>query len=173
MVKKQRRIRREPPKVWINPDVVGVRRNAGSAGDGRDEADKSAEPPKEEPEAQRRIVARPTTQQDPRELERARLLERLRVAEGRAAISKLVDELKTGDFALPDDDQLIHLQLLEHPDEERVRGAIEALARILERETPTRGTVLDSRLRRLEEFADEAATRDDAARLRRLVKGLD
>jgi hypothetical protein len=73
---------------------------------------------------------------------------------------------------LPQDDQMTALQLLEHPDETRVQAALSNLAQILDKEPAKRATVLDSRLRRLEEFADEQATRQAAAELRKRVKAL-
>lgn len=171
MVKKNRRIRRDPPKVWINPDVPGVRRPNARAADEPRPDERADGPARSEPEAARRIVAPPAKEQDPRELERARLIERLRAAEGRATISKIVEELRAGGFVLPAADPLVQLQLLEHPDEEVVHEAIGALGALLEREPPQRPTVLASRLRRIEEFAEEERTRAAAAALRRRVKG--
>jgi hypothetical protein len=61
--------------------------------------------------------------------------------------------------------------MLEHSREAYVQTAIEKLAAILAVEPCKRQTVLESRLRRLEEFADEAETRSAARDLRRKVSG--
>lgn len=172
MNRRPHRVRREPPKVWHNPDVIRpLRRTA------------SAPPPPEEPppsvgvdkrkDAPRssRIVAPQTDIRSEREIEQDRLLDKLRVAEGRVAITKIADELFKGEFTLPQADQLLQLQLLEHSDEARVRSAIEALSKILEQEPMKRSTVLDSRLRRLEELADDAETRTAASALRKRTRG--
>jgi hypothetical protein len=64
-------------------------------------------------------------------------------------------------------EQDVQLALLEHSDEARVRDALDALAALLATEAPKRRTVLDSRLRRIEDCAEESATRDLASSLRR------
>jgi SpoVK/Ycf46/Vps4 family AAA+-type ATPase len=61
----------------------------------------------------------------------------------------------------------VHVQLLEHDDESRVCDAIHRLTAIIGDEPPKRPQVLDARLRRLEDFADEAETRALAKQLRR------
>jgi hypothetical protein len=113
------------------------------------------------------VVAR-KKDDDPRDPERAKLLQKLLGAEGRAAISRHADELRRKGFVLPEQ-QEVFLQLLEHADEALVRDALLALSRILEREAPKRRAVLDSRLRRLEEGAEDPATRALAERLRQKV----
>ena len=60
---------------------------------------------------------------DPRTAERQKLLAKLMVAEGRAKISKAADEVLKAGFTRPEE-QDVHLQLLEHADEEQVRSAI-------------------------------------------------
>ncbi len=170
MTRKMRRPRHEAPKVWHNPDVVGARRTAAES------APPAPPPPTSSTGARHarngKIVARtdaaPT---DPRDVERDRLLERLRVAEGRPAVTRAAQELARGGFELPADDQIVFLQLLEHSDEERVRDAISRLEAILSAEPVRRFTVLESRLRRLEELADEGPTREAARALRRRVTG--
>jgi hypothetical protein len=117
-----------------------------------------------------RIVLAPSPNSDPRAAERQKLLGKLLVAEGRPKISKAADELFKAGFTLPEE-QDVYLQLLEHTDEEHVRAAIDMLGNILAGELPKRRAVLESRLRRIEQFAEEAATRDAAERLRRRVGG--
>src|SRR5690606_35193448 len=101
-----------------------------------------------------RIVAGPKGPRDPAEIERQRLLDRLLVAVGRRSISRAVEEFISAGFSLPRA-QNVWLQVLEHNDESRVAEAIQELAVIFDEEEPERRSVLESRLRRIEEFADE------------------
>jgi len=117
-----------------------------------------------------RIVAQPSGQLAPREAERERLLNRLLAVEGRPAISKAAQAYLEAGFEFPRS-QFVWLQLLEHSDERTVGQAIERLTEILSEEDPARAAVLESRLRRIEEFADEPATRAAAADLRRRISG--
>ncbi len=117
-----------------------------------------------------RIVLAPNPDADPRNAERRKLLARLAAAAGPLAISKAADEFLAAGFVLPDD-QEIHLQMLEHTNETIVVDAITALARILAGQLPKRKPVLDQRLRRIEEHAEDCATRDAASALRRLIHG--
>jgi hypothetical protein len=110
--------------------------------------------------------ARPLPCQDAREDERRTLLAALYAAAGRTAVSRAVDAMRRAGFEIPSE-QEAQLQMLEHADEERVREALLALSRLLDRESPVRRTVLESRLRRIEECADEATTRDLAAVVRK------
>ena len=96
------------------------------------------------------------------------LLRRIGAAQGSKAISDSVEAFFNAGFELPDD-QEVFLQMLEHRDEERVRQAIAQLERLLMGQMPKRKPVLVQRLKRLEENADEAQTRDVAAGLRRKV----
>jgi len=59
------------------------------------------------------------------------------------------------------------LRMLQHPDERRVRSAIDTLAGLFDGQAPERRTVLEARLRRLEELADDVETREAATALRR------
>jgi hypothetical protein len=118
-----------------------------------------------------RIVTKASGPTDPKALERDRLLARLAGAEGRPAISRAADAILAAGFELPADDQAIQLQLLEHSKEEHVEAALERLAEILSSEPCKRQTVLESRLRRLEAYADEPTTRNAARRLWRQVTG--
>jgi len=106
---------------------------------------------------------------DANERERQRLLDRLLHSEGRIAISKAADELVANDFALPTE-QPFQLQLLEHIDEDRARGAIGVIASRLQKEPPHKKPVLDQRLRRLEEHGEDVSTREAAAALRRALR---
>lgn len=91
-------------------------------------------------------------------------------AQGRPAVTKAANEFfKAGHT--PPEEQDVYLQLLEHADEARVCEALTALARVLLAELPKRRAVLESRLRRIEELAEDAATRTAAADLRRQVTG--
>lgn len=96
------------------------------------------------------------------------LLRKINNAKGSKAISDAVEAFLTAGHTLPDD-QEIFLQMLEHRDEQRVREAIEQLERLLAGQSPKRKPVLVQRLKRIEENADEAETRDAAATLRRKV----
>ena len=192
-----RRPRNEGPKVWHNPEldtfarrrgqsapspeprdsrVVREQRaaldalfapkgDAGHANNSR--ASTSSRPP---PKNGGRIVLAPPPQSDPKTLERQRLLAKLMAAEGRPSVTKAADEFLRAGYTFPDD-QDVHRQLLEHTNEEHVRGAIDALCSLLVGELPKRRAVLESRLRRIEQFAEEAATRSAAEKLRKQVSG--
>jgi hypothetical protein len=117
-----------------------------------------------------RIVAGPRPNEDPREHERRRLLGIIRQSAGRVAISKAVDDYLQAGFELPRE-QEVWLQLLEHKNESRVVEAIETLEAMLAGEEPQRRAVLESRLRTIEELADDLPTRTAAQRLRRMLTG--
>jgi hypothetical protein len=196
-----RRTRRDATKVWHNPDVhasyhrgqqgSGALPRPAPSGEDRRAAKqhraalealftprKDSEPPadgkgtrgKAGRDAPGKIVLAPPPQSDPRAAERQKLLSRLMVATGRPAITKAANELLRAGHTFPME-QDVYLQLLEHMDEACVREAVEALATLLAGELPKRRAVLDSRLRRIEEFAEEPATREAAARLRRHLGG--
>jgi len=116
-----------------------------------------------------RIVQAPGGPSDEAERNRQRLLARLMASDGRGAISRAAKEYTRAGFEFPLE-QEVQLQLLEHFDEEQARGAIQALAYLLEREKPLKRPVLDQRLRRLEEYGEETQTRDQAAELRRALR---
>ncbi|AUX35752.1 MULTISPECIES: hypothetical protein [Sorangium] len=132
----------------------------GRAKSGRDAASK----------APGRIVLAPPPQSDPKAVERQRLLSKLLCASGRPNISKAANEFLRAGHTFPAE-QDVYLQLLEHSDEQRIQEAIDELSGILVAELPKRRAVLESRLRRIEEFAEEPATREAAERLRRQVSG--
>lgn len=117
-----------------------------------------------------RIVLAPPPQSDPRAVERQRLLSKVLSASGRPNISKAVDDFVKAGHSFPAE-QDVYLQMLEHTDEQRIQEAIDVLSGILAGELPKRRAVLESRLRRIEQFAEEPATREAAERLRRQVSG--
>lgn len=195
-----RRARKDATKVWHNPEIHvslhrsqpgGVLPRVAPSGEERRAANqhraalealfaprKEAEAPADDKaargkgsrDAPGRIVLTPPPQSDPRAVERQKLLGRLLAATGRPAISRAADEFLKAGHTLPQE-QDVYLQLLEHTDEERVQEAIEALSGILAGELPKRRAVLESRLRRIEEFAEEPGTREAATRLRRNLGG--
>jgi hypothetical protein len=105
---------------------------------------------------------------DPRQAERDKRLAKLLGAEGRAAVSKAADDFLGAGFTLPAEQDVL-LKMLDHTSEDRVRDALEALLGLLENEPPKRRAVLEARVRRLEEDAEEADTRDLATSVRRRV----
>jgi hypothetical protein len=193
-----RRIRKDETKVWHNPEIAPFARSPKNGVANRNEtkgeqtrADKhhraalealfapkqgadasSGTNGKNKPETTpkpNRVVAAPAPRNvEPRELERQKLLGKLLGAEGRPQITKAANEFLGAGFTFPDD-QDVHLKLLEHSDEAFVRDALGALMLICD--LPKRRAVLESRLRRIEEFAEEQTTRDAAAQLRRKVSG--
>jgi len=98
-----------------------------------------------------------------------RLLERLMRSQGRVAISRAADDLWESKFKAPRQ-QEVQIQLLEHENEHRARDAVFVMAELLQRESPVQRPVLDQRLRRLEEFAEDPITRDAARALRRSMR---
>jgi hypothetical protein len=97
-------------------------------------------------------------------------LERLLSSDGRGSISRAADDFRRAGFDFPSD-QAVQLQLLEHWDENLARSAIEVLRDIVTREPPLKRPVFDQRLRRLEDAAEDAATRTAASELRRVLRG--
>src|SRR5690606_32559447 len=176
---KRRRFLRADTKVWHDPllNPAGAKRAASHAVAAA-VSTASDENPASSPRQRRagaaskrvgaRIIAGPAPESDPRELERQRLIARLLAAEGRPSISATADDYLAGGFELPDQ-QAVWLQMLEHKDEERVADAIAQLSRLLEDQAPERRAVLESRLRRIEELADEPSTKEAAAELRRVL----
>lgn len=186
--------RDQTTKVWHNPEIGG-RRNTGGAPRPAPtmEERKSANAhraalealfaPKKDEDSSKvqkaieaatgkpgRIVLAPPPTSDPKAVERQRLLGKLLAAEGRPAITKAANEFTKQGFVWPQE-QDVYLQLLEHTSEERVREAIAALATILLSEVPKRRAVLEPRLRRIEEYAEDEDTRSAATELRRQVTG--
>jgi hypothetical protein len=116
-----------------------------------------------------RIVATGARSADSAELERERLLARLLTSQGRAMISRAADECRRAGVEFPSS-QAVQLQLLEHVDEALAREALVALGRLLAAEPPLKRPILEQRLKRLEDSADEEATRAAAAELRRSLR---
>ncbi|MDI3283706.1 hypothetical protein [Polyangium sp. 15x6] len=192
-------MRKDETKVWHNPELApfarapktgSTSRNSTTQQDSRVAKEHRAAlealfAPRRDPEPEGskngkngrdstpkpgRIVLAPPPQSDPRATERQRLLGKLLGAEGRPHITKAANEFLGAGFNFPDD-QDVHLKLLEHSDESRVREALSSLSSLLVGELPKRRAVLESRLRRIEEFAEDESTRDAAAQLRRQVSG--
>jgi hypothetical protein len=107
-----------------------------------------------------------TNREDPRGPEREKRLGKLFGAEGRAAVTKAAEDLLSAGFEFPRTQEVM-LKLLDHDRDDRVRDALETLATLLENEPPQRRAVLDARLRRLEESADDADVRTLAASLQK------
>ncbi len=116
-----------------------------------------------------RIVQLVRNDDDAREKERRRLLDRLMASETRGAISRSAREYVEAGHAFPEE-QAVQLQLLEHFDEEQARDAALVLARLIQREAPLKRPILEQRLRRLEEYAEDPATRTVAGDLRRAIR---
>ena len=129
-------------------------------------SDKASEPP---PRRSARIVAAPSREDDAKLRERERLLARLLASEGRSAITRAAEEFRRAGFDFPSE-QPVLLQLLEHLDEAEARTSIGTLSELLAREAPFKRPVFEQRLRRLEDSADEEATRHAAAELRRVLR---
>src|SRR5512133_515069 len=125
----------------------------------------------EDPASRRsaRIVQVQSTGLDDREKQRLKLIERLLSSEGRVAITRAARELEAAGFEFPIV-QDVQLQLLEHFDEAFARQALTNLASLLLEQAPIKRPLFEQRLRRLEEFADDADTRTAAADLRRTVR---
>jgi hypothetical protein len=106
---------------------------------------------------------------DDTELERRHLLARLLDSEGPAAITRAANAYRKGGFGFPPE-QLVQLKLLEHTDEAEVCAALDVLTTLLDEQTPIKLPVFEQRLKRLEDGAEEAATRNRAAELRRVLR---
>ncbi len=113
----------------------------------------------------KKVVSVPN-RDDPRAPERTKRLAKLLAAEGRAAVTKATDDLIAAGFELPREQEVM-LKLLDHGRDDRVREALETLAALLVDEPPQRRPVLEARLRRLEDSADDADVRALAASLRK------
>jgi hypothetical protein len=125
----------------------------------------------EKPKAPRaaRIVSVSVQDPDGRLLERERLLARFLSSEGRGAVTRAADQYLRAGFEFPVE-QPVQLQLLEHNDEALVRDAIGALRGILTSEPPLKRPIFEQRLKRLEDSAEEEATRSAASDLRRALR---
>jgi hypothetical protein len=92
---------------------------------------------------------------------------RLLKAQGSHAITDAAEAFFVAGYTLDEEDQEAWLQLLEHRDEARVREAIERLRKWYLRKPVRHKPLLVQRLRRIEDNADEAETREAASELRR------
>ena len=117
-----------------------------------------------------RIVQVSKASADDREKQRLRLLDRVLGSETRGAVTRAADELAREGFELPAE-QPLQLQLLDHFDEDRARAAMEVLSVLVAKEPPFKRPIMDQRLRRLEEYAEDPAIREAAADLRRAIRG--
>jgi len=116
-----------------------------------------------------RIVATSSPTADAARVQRERLLARFMASEGRAMISRTADDCRRAGIEFPLE-QAVQLKLLEHVDEAQARSAIAALGQLFTAEPPLKRPILEQRLRRLEETADEETTRSAAAELRRAIR---
>jgi len=106
---------------------------------------------------------------DAASLERERLHQGLLNAQGRPAVTAAANAIFQAGHPLPESQEAF-LQLLEHQDESRVRDAIAGLERIFSTEPVKHRPVLEQRLKRIEESADESSTRTVATTLRRNLR---
>jgi hypothetical protein len=116
-----------------------------------------------------RIVQPTASGADEREREREKLLARLLGAEGRSAVTRAARDYAASGFEFPRD-QPVQLKLLEHLDEEVIRMALTALTELFAAEAVTKRPLLEQRLKRLEDTAEDAATRQAAFELRRSLR---
>jgi hypothetical protein len=134
-------------------------------------APKQAASPSEPPPADRpskKMVVVPS-REDPRGPEREKRLAKLLGAEGRTAITKAAEDFARAGFDFPMEQEVL-LKLLDHARDDRVRAALEGIGRLLEEEPAQRRTLLEARLRRLEDDADDADVRGLASSvLKRLL----
>jgi hypothetical protein len=110
------------------------------------------------PERAAKIVTVPV-REDPRREERDKRLAKLMAAEGRAAVTKTCEVYLRAGFALPEE-QDVMLKVLDHDEDERVLQALASLSKLLDAEPPYRRTVLEARLRRLENDSDDPGVRE-------------
>jgi hypothetical protein len=148
-----------PPEASLSADEPsGPAAVSESAADDKPRASRAA-----------RIVSAERHDVDARLVERERLLGRLLSSEGRSAITRAADVYLKAGFDFPIE-QPVQLQLLEHHDESLVRSALDALRGIVSREAPLKRPIFEQRLRRLEDSAEEEATRSAASELRRVLR---
>ena len=119
-----------------------------------------------------KIIAPKTVTKDAKTLERERLLAALLAAKARPDITRATEAFYAAGHALDLRDQEPHLQILEHEDEARVRAAMESLGAIFQTEAPKHRPLLEQRLARIEQLAEEPATRQAASSLRRKISAL-
>jgi len=161
-------------KVWHNPDIAPVAPKGGqkrpAKASPRPSVPAARTPEVPEPPRSRRVATAPVVEADPREGERQKLLHKLLTAEGPSKVARAAADLRRAGFDFPREED-VQLSLLEHSDEDQVCAAIDVLGALYREKPPKRRGMLESRLRRIEEMADEARTREAAAGLRRSVSG--
>lgn len=189
--RRRRRKKKSEPKAKAEPVMIVARRpdsprilkvsnrsiaasaqpKNGRAGKQRSDEDKKRadDEARDKPRRAARIIEAKKSEMTDEELRSQRLLERLLMSEGRTAISQAVDALDENGIRVPEE-QEPQLQLLEHVDERRACEAMQVIARLLELEPPIKRPILDQRLRRLEDEAEEVQTREAAAALRRTIR---
>lgn len=113
-----------------------------------------------------KAVVRRLASADPTRMARERLVAALLAADGRPSITRAADAVLAAGFAVPVV-QEAQMQLLEHADGAVVRAAIANLDALWGTEAIRRRVLLEHRLERIEKFADDLATREAAAALRR------
>jgi hypothetical protein len=106
---------------------------------------------------------------DDTELERRHLLARLLDCVGPAAVTRAAKAYVNSGFSFPEE-QAVQLKLLEHSDEAEVARALEVLTTLLDQQAPVQLPIFEQRLKRLEEGAETAETRERAAQLRRALR---
>lgn len=185
--RRRRKARSSEPRGTVEPILIAARRpnspllaRAPSASSAAPKSVRpvklAAEPaapvaePQPAPRRTARIVQVSKVSADDREKLRLRLLDRLAASETRGAITRAADELLREGFELPAE-QPLQLQLLDHFDEERARVAIDVLTTLVAREPAFKRPIMEQRLRRLEEYAEDASIRSAAAELRRAIRG--
>ena len=168
-MRRKRHHQQQETKVWHDPLLTPAGRRAAAQ-------EAESEPQRKRKVANGRregapIIAGPQSERDPEELERQRLLDRVLGAEGRPGITNALDAFFAAGFALPPS-QEVYLQMLEHTDEERVVEAIDGLRDLLDEEEPERRSLLEARLRRIAEYADERRTQRAASDLHRSLRSV-
>jgi hypothetical protein len=106
---------------------------------------------------------------DEAELERRQLLSRLLDSVTPGAVTRAANAYRKAGFSFPEE-QPVQLKLLEHADEAVVCSALDVLTALLDQQPPIMLPVFEQRLKRLEEGAENADTRNRAAELRRVLR---
>lgn len=113
-----------------------------------------------------RALAKLVSPRTPADPARARLVAALVAAPSAEAVGRAVRTIELAGHAVPREEDAL-VAMLQHADEARVRAAISALGTLFQADAPRRKALAESRLRRLEELADEPETREAATALRR------
>lgn len=158
---------------WTSTPDGGPRSSSRShSGRRAPRTDVSVVPPKLTKLVTTKIIAPKAVTKDAKTLERERLLAALLAAKARPDITRATEAFHAAGHALDLREQEPHLQILEHEDEARVRQAMQSLSTIFETETPKHRPLLEQRLARIEQLAEEGATRQAASALRRKISAL-